>query len=77
MPIDLGSAFDKARAEQGTAMKASEEIYRRAVEEAERWFNIASDLHARLEEIYVESMNFDMVDLTFEEVTRDIRSIIS
>ena len=74
--IDLTSAFDKSRAEQASCLKVSEEIYERAYAEAERWFYIASDFHSRLEEIYGEAMNFDMVDLIYDEVSRDIRSIL-
>ena len=40
-------------------IKRAEEIRRDALEEAKRWFAIASDLHFRLEEIYGRAMNFD------------------
>ncbi len=40
-------------------IRRAEELKREALEEAKRWFAIASDLHFRLEEIYGRAMNFD------------------
>ncbi len=46
-----------------------------ALEEAKRWFSIASDLHFRLEEIYSEAMNFEKNDAIFDRIVTEIDNI--
>ncbi len=47
-----------------------------ALEEAKRWFAIASDLHFRLEEIYGEAMDFDKNNETLDKKIREIENIL-
>ncbi len=44
--------------------------------EAERWFNIAADLHSRLEGIYCQSMNFENNDAILNKLIDGISSKI-
>lgn len=44
----------------------------RHLKEAERWFNIASDIHMRLEEIYSAAMNFEKNDAITARLTEEI-----
>ena len=48
-----------------------------ALNEAERWFAVASDIHFRIEEIYGEAMNFDKNDELFERYCSEMIKIIS
>ena len=46
------------------------------LDEARRWFAIASDMHFRLEEIYGEAMNFEKNNKLIEEKNRQIENIL-
>mgnify|MGYP003299421817 CR=1 FL=1 len=50
------------------------ELHDRSLEEAKRWFSIAADLHARLEKIYFEAMNFEKNDMVLAALNEDISS---
>ena len=56
--------------------RRAKEIKKSALEEAERWFSIASELHFQLEEIYGASMNFDKNNEIFEVKLREIENIL-
>ena len=56
------SATDKERA------RAAVQLHRYALDEAVRWFGIASDMHTRLEEIYTSAMRFEEMDKIYESV---------
>ncbi len=57
--------------------KFAEQIYSNSMNEAERWFKIASDMHFRLEKIYSASMNFEENTELTESVTNKINSILN
>ena len=44
--------------------------------EAQRWFNIASDFHFRLEKIYSSAMDFKIIDAITDEILTEIRNIL-
>lgn len=44
--------------------------------EAARWFNIASEFHFRLEEIYSSAMNFSVIDEISESISDEIGDIL-
>lgn len=52
------------------------EIKKEALEEAERWFAIAADLHSRLEEIYGGAMDFSLIDELFDKKMIEIENIL-
>ena len=57
-------------------VKTARTIYNIAMEEATRWFNIASDIHFRLEEIYSSAMNFEKNDEILYNKSNEIRNIL-
>lgn len=57
-------------------IKTANMIKRDALEEAKRWFAIASDLHFRLEDIYIASMNFDKNEEIILNITEEIENIL-
>lgn len=57
-------------------IKCALNSYRAFLDEAERWFAIASDLHFRLEEIYSAAMDFKKNDEIIEEKTVEILQIL-
>ena len=56
--------------------KGAKEFRRESLEEARRWFSIASELHFELEKIYGESMNFEKNDEIFDIKLREIKNIL-
>ena len=46
------------------------------INEATRWFEIASDMHFRLEEIYSRAMNFEKNDIIFDKKLEEIKNIL-
>lgn len=64
---------NKVSAEQIKAMEVIEED---ALKQAERWFNVASQIHMELEEIYSKSMNFNKNDLMLDEKKNEICDIL-
>jgi hypothetical protein len=57
-------------------VRAASRIYGEMLEEARRWFSIASDIHFRLEEIYGSAMNFDNNNAMLDEKIRQIENIL-
>ncbi|MBQ8414001.1 MAG: hypothetical protein IJX58_01985 [Clostridia bacterium] len=57
-------------------IRMASKIKNDALEEAKRWFAIASDLHFRLEEIYGNAMDFDKNNRLFETKIREIEIIL-
>ena len=57
-------------------IRAAYRIHTEALDEARRWFVIASDLHFRLEEIYGRAMNFANNDDAFDKKTKEIENIL-
>ena len=57
-------------------IKRAKEIKPIALDEARRWFKIASDMHFRLEEIYGQAMNFEMNERLLKEKTSEIDLIL-
>lgn len=47
-----------------------------ALSEAQRWLNIASELHADLENIYTRSMNFNKIDEIIERTLKKTANIL-
>jgi hypothetical protein len=66
-----------ARSIENEQIKCAESIIKIAKEEAKRWFNIASDFHFRLEEIYIQAMHFDKIDKIIEDKIKEIRLILN
>ncbi len=64
---------DKTDAER---IRVLEEIYNSSIKESERWFNIASDMHFRLEDIYSRAMNFDINNKILGEKLSIIKSYL-
>jgi len=66
------SVYDAERARVMSTVREA------ALNEARRWFGIASDLHFKLEEIYGEAMNFDknteLCDQTVEKISIVLKS---
>lgn len=56
--------------------RRAKEIKKMALEEAERWFSVASELHFQLEEIYGAAMNFEKNEETFNLKLREIENIL-
>ena len=57
-------------------IRKAEELKHEALDEAKRWFAIASNLHFRLEEIYGEAMNFDKNNQTLIKKISEIENIL-
>ena len=57
-------------------MKKAHFIRSEALDEAKRWFQIASDIHFRIEEIYGQAMNFETIDRVAEEKASEIANIL-
>ncbi len=73
--IDLSRFFknDKLHTER---IRRAKEMRKEALEEAERWFAIASDLHFKLEEIYGVAMDFSNNDVIFDKKIKEIENIL-
>ena len=56
--------------------RRAKEIKKVALEEAERWFSIASELHFQLEEIYGSAMNFEKNNELIDNKIREIDNIL-
>ena len=56
----------------GENVRVMSNIYKDSVDEAVRWFRIASDIHFRLEEIYQKCMNFDKNEEKLLEIGKKI-----
>ena len=52
------------------------ELYKEALEESQRWFSIASELHFQLEEIYGAAMDFSKIDNIFVQKLIEIENIL-
>lgn len=57
-------------------IKKAKQLQRDSLDEAKRWFAIASDLHFRLEEIYGQAMNFEIIDQIIDEKITEIGNIL-
>lgn len=57
-------------------IKKAKKIREDALEEAKRWFGVASDMHFRLEKIYGEAMNFDVNEGILEQKATEISIIL-
>ena len=73
--IDLCGLTNKDRVSEERT-NAARELYVSSLEEAKRWFKIASELHFGLEEIYTFAMDFKAVDAVFEEKFDEIKKIV-
>ncbi|MBO5909308.1 MAG: hypothetical protein J6Q67_05965, partial [Clostridia bacterium] len=56
--------------------RTAQNINEFALDEAKRWFGIASDLHFRLEEIYSTAMDFSKNDVIFNEIMCECKEIL-
>ena len=73
--IDLNHLIQTASSMAESA-KACLSIRDQALDEASRWFSIASDIHFRLEEIYGEAMNFNKNQEIIREKIPEIENIL-
>ena len=71
------SIADSKDAVESEREKVAKACYDRSLEEAERWFSIASDNHFLLEEIYKEAMDFDKNDRIYKEKYQEIINVLS
>ena len=53
------------------------EIRKTALDEAERWFKIAADMHAELEKIYTSAMDFTKIEPYLSAVGKECEKILS
>ena len=58
-------------------IKTIRKAYSECLDEAERWFSVAADFHFRLEEIYTKTMDFDKIDVIFNQKCDHIMSLLS
>ena len=56
--------------------RIAQNLHDSALHEAQRWFDIASDIHYRLEAIYSKSVDFSKVDAIYDEKSAQILEII-
>lgn len=56
-------------------IRKAKEIIASTTDEAIRWFNIAADLHFRLEEIYTQAMNFEKNDELISKIIKETEII--
>ena len=56
-------------------IKSMEFMENESLKQAERWFNIASEMHFRLEEIYSQSMDFTKNDIILEEKKAELSEL--
>lgn len=57
-------------------VRVADNIHTTALVEAQRWFSIASDLHARLESIYSSAVDFSIIDDTYDKKCAEILEIL-
>ena len=57
-------------------IKRAYEIRGEALSEAQRYFGIASSMHFELEEIYGQSMNFDILDEIYAKKSEEILKLM-
>lgn len=73
--INSKEYFDLCRADEEKIKKARQ-LKKDALDEAVRWFSVASDMHFRLEEIYGSAMNYEYNDEIFAKKTIEIENIL-
>lgn len=73
--IDVSELFNLSLVDMDQVKKAKE-INEEALNEAQRWFAIASDMHFRLESIYGEAMNFEANESLLSEKISEISNIL-
>lgn len=56
-------------------IRVIEQTHNELLTEAKRWFNIASDIHFRLEDIYSRCMNFEINDKIFDKICEKIAKV--
>ncbi len=56
--------------------KCAEECHTIALQDSERWFAIASELHFTLEDIYTRAMNFDIIDNVYSSKLYEIKELL-
>lgn len=74
--IDLSQLSAPSNTEKETT-RVARDIYTLALFEAERWFSIAADIHARLENIYSCAVNFSVIDEIYDSKFAEICEIMS
>lgn len=73
--IDASEYFSLTAYDKET-VKTAKSIYSTALDEAVRWFNIASDFHFRLEEIYSSAMNFEKNNEIASQISSEVANIL-
>ena len=56
-------------------IRVMEQTHNELLTESKRWFNIASDIHFRLEDIYSRCMNFEINDKIFDKICEKITKV--
>lgn len=56
-------------------LKTISKIHDELLGEAIRWLTIASDIHFRLEDIYVKCVNFDQNEMIFDKISKKILKV--
>jgi len=74
--IDTGTFFSKNDALSGEELRVARSFSTEALEEAARWFGIASELHFSLEEIYTRAMDFEKIDKIYEKECKNLKNIL-
>jgi len=75
--VDASDFADKSDPVDGERIKLAKSVHKQALDEAERWFAIASDMHFRLEEIYTRAMDFTGNDAIYEKTYQKIVNILA
>ena len=73
--VNADHLFNLSQTDRDKINKATQ-LHSDAIFEAKRWFNIASDIHFSLEEIYSRAMNFYKTDLLIDKTIDEIGIIL-
>lgn len=66
--------FDTSKKDE-EEIKTITKVHDELIYEASRWLSIASDIHFRLEDIYVQCMNFDNNQVVFDKICKKILKV--
>ena len=70
------SDFFSVAPDESECIRVAGQLRGYALDEAARWFGIASDLHFRLEKIYTAAMSFDKIDGVYDRILTEMTDIL-
>ncbi len=71
--IEEGAILSELEREK---QRAAKKLHEDALAEARRWFAVASNIHAELEQIYKMTMNFDMLSEFYDKKISEMENIL-